>query len=317
MTPIEMHYSWIGFVYQATAWLGVRLAEKLFDIGLVALGTWYGYRLAKQHLEHFVSDIVGKMDAKYLNLIGTMDAKYLNLIQTMDAKYLNLIETMDAKYLNLIQTMDAKYLNLNRQVAFHRAVNAMLPELPGFYLRPAQTFSPEVAGALAEFTSWSTAIDATHTDKKSLELVGKEAYTLAEKLVEQDMGFKEEESVPNYDWIIEIGPLPIGWTVEETPDLTIYNWDTGIAVYRHALMKETARTPTSIRYSWTWDMLEVPCGLYVGVVNFTLGGSVKIQETASVLQNRVRIFFIRENRNLVKTHKNVPWDDKPADNPRC
>ena len=51
------------------------------------------------------------------------------------------------------------------------------------------------------------------------------------------MGFKEEASVPNYDWIIEIGPLGIGWTVEESPDLSIYNWDTGVAVYRHALMK--------------------------------------------------------------------------------
>ncbi len=263
MTPIELHYSWIGLVYHATAWLGERLAEKLFDIVLVALGTWYGYKLAKQHLEHFVSDIV--------------------------------------------QKMDAKYLNLNRQMAFHRAVNAMLPELPQFYLRPSRTFGPEVAGALAEFTSWSTAIDATHTDQKSLELVGKEAYTLAEKLVEQDMGFKEEASVPNYDWIIEIGPLGIGWTVEESPDLSIYNWDTGVAVYRHALMKETARTATSIRYSWTWDMVEVQCGLYVGVVNFRLGGTVKIEETASVLENRVRIFFRRENRHLVKAHEKVPW----------
>src|SRR5580704_10925827 len=164
MTPIEMHYSWIGFAYQAAVWLGERLTEKLFDIVLVALGTWVGYRLAKWHLEHFVSDIVGKMDAKYLNLIGTMDTKYLGIIQTMDAKH----------------------LNLNRQVAFHRAVTAMLPELPGFYLRPSRTFSPEVAGALSEFTSWSTAIDATHTDQKSLELVGKEALTLAEKLVAQD-----------------------------------------------------------------------------------------------------------------------------------
>jgi hypothetical protein len=307
MTPIEMHYSWIGFAYQAAVWLGERLTEKLFDIVLVALGTWVGYRLAKWHLEHFVSDIVGKMDAKYLNLIGTMDTKYLGIIEKMDAKYLNLFETMDTKYLNLIQTMDAKHLSLNRQVAFHRAVTAMLPELPGFYLRPSRTFSPEVAGALSEFTSWSTAIDATHTDQKSLELVGKEALTLAEKLVAQDMGFKEEKSVPNFDWIIEIGPLPIGWTVEESPDLTIYNWDTGVAVYRHALMKETARTPTSIRYNWTWDMLEVQCGLYVGVVNFRLGGTVMIEETGSVLENRVRIFFKRENRNLVKAHEKVLW----------
>ena len=54
-------------------------------------------------------------------------------------------------------------------------------------------------------------------------------------------------------------------------------------------------------------MVEVQCGLYVGVVNFRLGGTVKIEETASVLENRVRIFFRRENRHLVKAHEKVPW----------
>lgn len=269
MTPIDMHYSWIGFVYQAMAWLGQRLAEKWLDVVLAILGTLFGYWLAKRHLEHFVSGIVGKMDAKYLNL--------------------------------------------NRQVAFHRAVNAMLPELPQFYLRPSKGFSPEVAGPLAEFTSWSTAIDATHTDQKSMELVGNEAYTLAAKLVEKDIGFKEEVSIPKYEWIVAIGSLPNGWTVEEAPDLTIYNWDTGLAVYRHALMKETARTTTSIQYSWTWDMLEVQCGLYVGVVNFTIGGTAKMQKTASPLRDRVRIFLKLENDQIIKAHENIPWDDKPTD----
>jgi len=269
MTPIEMHYSWIGFVYQAMAWLVQLLAEKWFDVVLAVLGTWLGYSLAKWHLEHFVSGIVTKMDAKYLNL--------------------------------------------NRQMAFHRAVNAMLPELPQFYLRPSKGFSPNVAGALVEFTSWSTAIDPAHTPEKSMELVGTEAYTLAGGLIHKDMGFKEAVSIPNYEWQIDIGGLPIGWTVEEAPDLTIFNWDTGVAVYRHALMKETARTTTSIRYSWTWDMLEVQCGLYVGVVNFTIGGTAKIQETASPLRERVRIFLKRENRQIVKAHENIPWDDKPAD----
>ena len=64
----------------------------------------------------------------------------------------------------------AKYLNLNRQMAFHRAVNAVLPELPQFYLRLSKAFSPQVAGALGEFTSWSTAIDPAHTSEKSMEL---------------------------------------------------------------------------------------------------------------------------------------------------
>ncbi len=269
MTPVEMHYSCIGFVYQATAWLGQRLAEKWFDVVLALLGTLFGYWLAKRHLEHFVSGIVEKTDAKYLDL--------------------------------------------NRQVAFHRAVTAMLPELPQFYMRPTSTFSPQVAAAIGDFTHWSTAIDPAHTPEKSMEMVGKEAYILAAGLIQKDMGFKEAVSIPNYEWQIDIGGLPIGLTVEEAPDLTIYNWDTGVAVYRHALMKETARTTTSIRYSWTWDMLEVQCGLYVGVVNFTIGGTAKLQETASPLRERVRIFLKRENRQIVKTHENIPWDDKPAD----
>jgi hypothetical protein len=270
MTPIEMHYSWIGFVYQATAWLAQLLAEKLFDIVLAGLGTWLGYWLARRHLEDFVSDIV--------------------------------------------KEMDAKYLNLNREMAFQRAVTAMLPELPQFYMRPTSTFSPQVAAALGDFTSWSTAIDPTHTPEKSMELVGKGAYTSAADMIQKDMGFREAVSIPNYEWIIDIGVPPLGWTVEEPPHITIYNWDTGAAVYRHALMKEKARTPTSIQYSWTWDMLDVPCGLYVGVANFTIGGTAKkIQETAITLNERVRIFFIRENGHLVKTHENVPWDDKSAD----
>ena len=269
MTPIEMHYSLIGFVYQAMAWLGQRLAEKLFDIVLVALGTWCGYRLAKRHLEHFVSETVKKIDAKYLDL--------------------------------------------NREMAFQRAVTAMLPELPQFYMRPTSTFSSQVATAIGEFTSWSTAIDPTHTPEKSMKLVGTEAYVQAAGMIEKDMGFKEAVSDPNYEWQIEIAGLPIGWTVEEAADLTIYNWDTGAAVHRHALMEETARTDTSVRYSWMWDMKDVPCGLYVGVVNFTIGGTVKIQETAYCLNKRVRILFIRENGHLIKTHENIPWDDKPAD----
>jgi hypothetical protein len=269
MTPIEMHYDWIGSVYQATAWLGQRLAEKWFDVALALIGTLFGYWLAKTHLEHFVSGIV--------------------------------------------KEMDAKYLDLNRQMAFRRAVTAMLPELPQFYMRPASTFSPQVAAALGDFTSWSTAIDPTHTPEKSMELVGKEAYTSAAEMIQRDMGFKEAVSIPHYEWQIGISPLPIGWTVEEAPDLTIFNWDTGAAVYRHALMKETARTATSIQFSLTWDVLDVPCGLYVGVVNFTIGGAAEIQETASTLGERVRIFVKRENSQIVKTHENIPWDDKSAD----
>src|SRR3981189_3529505 len=52
----------------------------------------------------------------------------------------------------VVQRLDTKYLDLNREMAFQRALTAMLPELPQFYLRPSKTFSPKVAGALAEFT---------------------------------------------------------------------------------------------------------------------------------------------------------------------
>lgn len=234
---------------------------------LALLGTLLGYWLAKQHLEHFVSHIV--------------------------------------------ERTDAKYLDLNRQIAFRRAVAAMVPELPRFYMRPTTTFSPQVATAIAEFTSWSTAIDPTHTPEKSLELVDTEAYTLAAGLIQKDMGFKEAVPVPNYEWQIEIAGLPIGWTVDEVADLTILNWETGAAVYRHALMKETGRTATSIRYSWMWDIKDVPSGLYVGVVNFTIGGTAKMQQTASPVGKRLRIFLKLENGQIVKAHEDIPWDNQP------
>jgi hypothetical protein len=268
MTPVEMHYSWIGFVYEAMAWLGRLLAEKLFDVALALLGTLFGYVLAKQHIEHFVSGIV--------------------------------------------QKLDAKYLDLNRQIAFHRAVAAMLPELPQFYMRPTSTFSSQVATSIGDFTSWSTAIDPTHTPEKSLELVTKEASTLAARLIQRDLGFKEAVPTPNYEWQIEIGGLPLGWTVEEAADLTIYNWETGAAAYRHALMNETARSTTSIQYSWMWNTKDVPCGVYVGVVNFTIAGAAKMQKTASPVGDRLRIFLKLENGQIVKTHENIPWEDKPA-----
>jgi hypothetical protein len=155
MTPIEMHYSWIGFAYHAVVWLGEfdyqdtewlvqRVAEKWFDIVLALIA----YKFAKRHLEHFVTDIVGRMNAKYLDL--------------------------------------------NCQVAFRTAVTAMLPELPRFYMRPTRTFSPQVAAAIGEFTYWSTAINPTHTPEKSMELVGNEANESAEGMIEKDMGSEKQ-----------------------------------------------------------------------------------------------------------------------------
>jgi hypothetical protein len=238
------------------------LAEKWFDIVLAFVGTLLGYWLAKRHIEHFVSRIVEKMDAKYLDL--------------------------------------------NRQIAFHKAVGAMLPELSNFYVRPTAGFSSDVATAVAEFTRWSAAIDPTHTPEKSMEMVGKEAHILAAKLIEKDMGFREEKLVPNFEWMIGVGGLPAdGWEVNERPDLSIYNWDTGIPVHQHALMEETERTATSIRYSWKWSMKDVPCGVYVGVVNYQIGGQ---PVTGNIIGERLKIFFKRENGKMVKAHENLPWD---------
>ena len=207
----------------------------------------------------------------------------------------------------VVQRLDTKYLDLNRQVAFRKAVAAMVPELPQFYVRPTNTFSSHVATAVGEFTSWSTALDSSHTPEKSMELVRQEAHILAAKLIEKDMGFKEAVPVPNYEWTIGIDGLPAGWIMEEQPDLSIYDWNTGVAIYRHALMREVEITTTSVRYSWMWDMTEVPCGVYVGVANFTLGGTPKIVKTGTTVGDRVKIFLKRERGQMTKAHENVPW----------
>jgi hypothetical protein len=266
MTPIEMHYSWLGFAYQVAVWFGNLFREKWFDVLLAAAGTRLGYWWAKKHLEHFVREFITE----------------------------------------IVKKLDAKYLELNQKLAFQRAVTAMMPELPDFYLRPSNTLSPQVATAIGDFTHWSAAIDPAHTPEESMKLVGTQAYTEAAAMIEKDMGFKEPPSVPNYTWEIEI-PLALGVTVDEKPDLTIFNWDTGVPAYRHARMEETKRTPTLVRYSWKWDTLKVDCGVYVGVVNFDLGGAVKIQETALCLDKRVRIFMTREKNHLVKSNESIPW----------
>jgi hypothetical protein len=198
MTPIEMHYSWVGLVYGHTAGIARFLGEKSFDVLLALLGTVLGYLLAKRHLEHFVTEIAEKMDSKYLNL--------------------------------------------NSQMAFRRAVAEMLPELPQFYMRPTGAFSSKVAVALGDYTSWATAIDPSHTPEKSMELVGTEAYKAAAGLIQKDLGFREAVPIPDYEWEVGVDKLPVGWTVEEPADLTIFNWDTGVAMYRHATMKEAGRT---------------------------------------------------------------------------
>jgi hypothetical protein len=206
----------------------------------------------------------------------------------------------------IVKTLDTKYLNLFRERAFHRAVSAMLPELPDFHLRQTNAFSTRTADAVSEFTHYSAALDPTHTPEKSMEMVGKEAYTLAAKLIEKDMGFKEEASTGNYEWVVAVGNLPAaGWEVKEAPDLSIYDWDTGVAVQRYALMKETARTTTSIQYQWLWNMKDVPCGSYVGVVNFQIGGKPVIGNTVG---DRLKIFLARENGKIIKKHETIPWD---------
>ena len=120
----------------------------------------------------------------------------------------------------IVKKMDEKYLDLNRQIAFRKAVAAMLPELPQCLSRPTSTFSTNVVTALGEFTSWSTAIDKGHTHEKSIEMVKAEAYTLAAGLIKKDLGFKEEQSTPNYEWILEVAGRPVGWAIDEAPDLS-------------------------------------------------------------------------------------------------
>jgi hypothetical protein len=48
-------------------------------------------------------------------------------------------------------------------------------------------------------------------------------------------------------------------------------------------------------------------------MNFTIAGATKLQQTASPVGERLRIFLKLENGQIVKTHENIPWDDKPAD----
>src|SRR2546430_13348587 len=125
----------------------------------------------------------------------------------------------------------------------------MLPELPQFYLRPASTFSTSVATAMGEFTSWATAIDKGHTPDKTVEMVSKEAYIMAASLIEKGMGYKEEKPTPNYEWTIQVNDLPAVWEVKDAPDLSIYDWNTGLPVHRYAPMEEVERIATTIRYA--------------------------------------------------------------------
>ena len=141
--------------------------------------------------------------------------------------------------------------------------------------------------------------------RRVTELIAKEAYTLAAGLIEKDLGFKEAPSTPNYEWRIDIGGLPIGWTVDEPADLSIYNWDTGAPVYRHARMEETARTATSIRYSWKWDMKNVLCGRYVGIVNFKAAAQL---HTGLTIGDRLRVFLERKGNHVSKNFETIPWD---------
>lgn len=160
----------------------------------------------------------------------------------------------------IVKTLGTKYATIFRERAFHRAVSTMLPELPDFHLRPNTAFSTQTADAVSEFTQWSAMLDPTHTPDKSMEMVGKEAYTLAAELVKKDMGYREDESIGNYVWEVGVFGLPAGWEVKEAPDISIYNWDTGGAVQKYEVMKETARTADSIRYAWKWNPKNVPCG---------------------------------------------------------
>jgi hypothetical protein len=84
---------------------------------------------------------------------------------------------------------------------------------------------------------------------------------------------------------------------KEAPDISIYNWDTGVAVQKYEVMEETARTADSIRYAWKWNPRNIPCGVYVGVTNFRIGGKPVI---GNIVEKRVRVFLKRENGKLIK-----------------
>jgi hypothetical protein len=206
---------------------------------------------------------------------------------------------------HLMSGIITKYATIFRERAFHRAVSTMLPELPDFHLRPNTAFSTQTADAVSEFTQWSVELDPTHTPDKSMEMVGKEAYIFAAKLVEKNMGYREDESAGNYGWTVGVFALPAGWEVKEVPDISIYNWDTGVTVQKYEVMEETARTADSIHYRWMWNPKNVPCGVYVGVVNYRIGGKLVI---GNIVGKRVRIFLKRENGKLIKSHETIPWD---------
>ncbi|HET9164600.1 MAG TPA: hypothetical protein VFP11_01295, partial [Candidatus Angelobacter sp.] len=95
------------------------------------------------------------------------------------------------------------------------------------------------------------------------------------------------------------------WAIGEAPDLSIYNWDTGVAVCRHATMEEVARTATSVRFNWKWDTKDVSCGVYVGTVNFKIGDILKV---GSPLGERLKVFLKREQDQIIKMHETIPWD---------
>jgi len=244
------------------------------------------------------------------HLLHLLAEKWLDIVLALFGTWLGyLLARRHIEHLmsQIVKTLDTKYLNLFRERAFHRAVSAMLPELPNFHLRPTNTFSTQTADAISEFTHWSAALDPTHTPEKSMELAGKQAYALAAKLIEKDMGFREEASAGTFEWTVGIVNLPAaGWEVTETPDLSIYEWNTGIAVQRYALMQETARTATSVLYSWKWNMKDVPCGVYVGVVNYMIAGRQPV--IGNTVAERLRIFFQRENGKIIKKHEAIPWN---------
>jgi hypothetical protein len=201
--------------------------------------------------------------------------------------------------------MSRAYLEVGRQVAFHKAVALMVPELPGFKIRSNATLSPQVAASVGEFGAWSTALDVQHTAEKSMELVGKEAYALAAKMTQKDLGFKEETPDPetHYQWILDMA-VPDEALIKEVPDLTILNWETGLPVEHHARM---TKEPSSqgLRYVYRWDTTWVPCGVYVGLVNFVVGEKM---ETAMILGERVRLFIEVKDGHSAKANESLTWD---------
>jgi uncharacterized membrane protein YsdA (DUF1294 family) len=98
-------------------------------IVLALIGGWAYAKEAMHPLEHLFGE---KLFDIALALLGTW------------LGYLLAKRHLEHFVSSIVEKMNTKYLDLNRQIAFHKAVGAMLPELPNFYpsRQPLQSLRP-------------------------------------------------------------------------------------------------------------------------------------------------------------------------------